>query len=132
MKVLVTGGTGFTGSHLTRRLLSRGHDVCVLDNQKGIACNELAAAGADIHVGSVTDSELLRKLVPGNEVVFHLAAAFRRVNLPKSVYYETNVTAMRHLLELAQDAGVWQAVETMVDSGKPAKLKGGKDRLLMM
>ena len=37
MKTLVTGGTGFTGSHLAKRLLDRGHEVVVLDNQKGIS-----------------------------------------------------------------------------------------------
>ena len=53
MNVLVTGGTGFTGSHLTQRLLARGDTVSVLDNQKGIACDELEANGAKITIGSV-------------------------------------------------------------------------------
>jgi nucleoside-diphosphate-sugar epimerase len=41
MKCLVTGGTGFTGSHLTRRLLQRGHQVVALDNQPGFFFDEL-------------------------------------------------------------------------------------------
>jgi len=110
MKVLVTGGTGFTGSHLTRRLLERGYDVSVLDNQKGLAHDELAAKGAKISLGSVTDYDLLKRVIAGQEVIFHLAAAFRRINLPKAVYYETNVTAMRRLLEFARESGVRKIV----------------------
>jgi nucleoside-diphosphate-sugar epimerase len=43
MNVSVTGGTGFTGSHLTERLLSRGHTVTVLDSQEGIVLDALRA-----------------------------------------------------------------------------------------
>lgn len=110
MKTLVTGGTGFTGSHLVKRLLSRGHEVVVLDNQKGIACPELEDLGAHIHLGSVTDDKLLRELIDGCEVIFHLAAAFRKINLPKSVYWDTNVSAMRRLLEIAEECGVRKIV----------------------
>ena len=45
MKVLVTGGTGFTGSHLTRRMLDRGYEVVVLDNQKGLFDDEFVKRG---------------------------------------------------------------------------------------
>ena len=110
MKILVTGGTGFTGSHLVNRLLSRGHKVVVIDNQKNIAYDELVKNGAQITIGSVADRSLHAKLVEGCEVIFHLAAAFRRVNLPKSVYWETNVDAMRDLLQTAQSAGVKKVV----------------------
>ena len=102
MKILVTGGTGFTGSHLVKRLLSLGHEVSVLDNQEGIVFTELKELGADLHIGSVTDEALLESLIEGREVIFHLAAAFRKVNLPKSVYKDVNVGGMRTLLELAK------------------------------
>ncbi|MFC1460950.1 NAD-dependent epimerase/dehydratase family protein [Verrucomicrobiota bacterium] len=110
MRVLVTGGTGFTGSHLTRRLLSRGHEVRVLDNQKGIAYEELAEKGADICLGSVTDEGMLKERSSGCEVIHHVAAAFRKVNLPKHVYRDTNVTAMRRLLEIAGENNVRKVV----------------------
>ena len=54
MKVLVTGGTGFTGSHLVRRLLDHGHDVVVVDNRKGLFYDELKERGAKIY-GVVTE-----------------------------------------------------------------------------
>jgi len=110
MRVLVTGGTGFTGSHLVKRLLSRGQEVVALDNQKGIAYDELVGNGAKIHIGSVTDENLVAKCVSGCEIVYHLAAAFRKVNLPKRVYWDTNVTAMQRLLETCRDKGVRKVV----------------------
>jgi len=110
MRILVTGGTGFTGSHLVKRLLAREHDVVVLDNQKGIASDTLERQGAALKLGSVTDADLVRECVEGREVVYHLAAAFRKVNLPKHVYWDTNVTAMRDLLEVCREKGVRKVV----------------------
>jgi nucleoside-diphosphate-sugar epimerase len=106
MKVLVTGGTGFTGSHLTRRLLQRGHEVVVIDNQLGLFFDELKQLGADIHIGSVTDRDLVKKTVKGCEVVHHVAAMFRKVNLPKKVYWDVNVEGTRVMLEASLKAGV--------------------------
>lgn len=110
MKILVTGGTGFTGSHLTRRLLHRGHKVVVIDSQRGLFCDELKELGAEIYLGSVTDADLVRKVTKGCEVVHHLAAAFRRVNLPKKIYWDVNVEGTRHILEAALKCGVGKVV----------------------
>ncbi len=108
--MLVTGGTGFTGSALVKRLISKGNEVVVLDNQKGIMHDDLVELGAKISIGSIADKELVTKCVSGCDVVFHLAAAFRKVNLPKSVYYDTNVTAMRQLLEICKSENVRKVV----------------------
>ena len=108
--MLVTGGTGFTGSALVKRLISKGNEVIVLDNQKGIMHDDLVELGAKISIGSIADKELVTACVSGCDVVFHLAAAFRKVNLPKSVYYDTNVTAMRQLLEICKAEKVRKVV----------------------
>lgn len=110
MKVLVTGGTGFTGSHLVRRLLQRGHEVRVLDNAPGLFHDELREAGAEIHLGSVADRDLVRRMVAGCEVVHHLAAAFRKINLPKTEYWQVNVEGTRHIAEACVDHGVRKLV----------------------
>jgi nucleoside-diphosphate-sugar epimerase len=109
-RILVTGGTGFTGSHLTRRLLERGHRVVVLDNQPGRFHEELTRLGAEIHLGSVADRDLVRRLTEGCTVVHHLAAMFRRVNAPKPAYWGVNVEGTRHLLDAALEHGVRRVV----------------------
>lgn len=111
-KILVTGGTGFTGSHLVRRLLSRGHEVSVLDNQRGRFYDELLRLGARITIGSVTDRDLVERAVEGQDVVQHLAAAFRKVDLPKRVYWQVNVDGTRFLLDASLRRGVAKFVYT--------------------
>jgi len=106
MKILVTGGTGFTGSTLTRRLLEQGHQVAVLDNQPGYFFDELKSLGAEITIGSVSDRDAVREVMRGCEIVHHVAAAFRLVNLPKQVYWDVNVEGTRYLMDAALDYGV--------------------------
>lgn len=110
MKILVTGGTGFTGSHLARRLLQKGHTVVVLDNQPGLFADELRGLGAEIVIGSVADQDLVKRVVQGCDIVHHVAAAFRKVNLPKKVYWDVNVEGTRYLMEAALQGGVQKFV----------------------
>ena len=105
MRVLVTGGTGFTGSHAVRRYLARGDAVRVLDSQKGAFFEELGQAGAAIQLGSVADREAVRRAVEGVELVHHIAAAFREINVPKDVYRSVNVDGTRIVAEEALRAG---------------------------
>ena len=104
-KVLVTGGTGFTGSHLVRDLVSDGYRVCVLARSAERA-RELLPAEAEIIEGDVTDAETIRRSVEGCDVVYHLAAAFREAGIPDSRYREVHVDATRMLLEAARAEGV--------------------------
>lgn len=105
-RILVTGGTGFTGFHLVKRLLEKGHEVITLDNQPGYFHDELKTLGAQIVIGSITDKELVNQLTEGCDVVHHLAAAFRKINLPKPVYWDVNVNGTRYALEAAAKSGV--------------------------
>jgi 2-alkyl-3-oxoalkanoate reductase len=105
MKVLVTGGTGFTGKALVRRLLEAGHEVVALDYKEGIKTQELRDWGAEVVLGSVTDREMVRQAARGVEVVHHLAAAFREMNVPDRYYHEVNVEGTRNVLEAAREAG---------------------------
>jgi nucleoside-diphosphate-sugar epimerase len=106
MKILVTGGTGFTGKALVRRLLDDGHSVIALDYKEGLKTQELREWGAKVVIGSVTDADVLQECIPGVEVVHHLAAAFREMNVPDSYYDEVNVEGTRVVLDAAYREGV--------------------------
>lgn len=110
MKVLVTGGTGFTGKALVRRLLDLGHEVVALDYKEGLRTQELRDWGAQVILGSVTDRDVVRRAMEGVEVVHHVAAAFREMNVPDSYYWEVNVGGTRNVLEAAFDQGVRKLV----------------------
>jgi len=110
MKVLVTGGTGFTGSALVLRLLDEGYDVRILDYKEGIRDEMLRGAGAEIVYGSVADPATVEKATIGCEFVFHVAAAFRELDVPDTFYKEVNVGGTRNVMEAAVTCGVKKVV----------------------
>jgi nucleoside-diphosphate-sugar epimerase len=110
MRILVTGGTGFTGKALVRRLLDLGHEVVALDYKEGLKTAELRDWGAGVIIGSVTDTAVVRRAMEGVEVVHHLAAAFREMNVPDTYYWEVNVQGTRNVLDEALRQGVRKLV----------------------
>ena len=108
--ILVTGGTGFTGAALVLGLLRKGHRVRAMDLKGGIRDQELTRHGAELIFGTVTDQEALNEASKGCQAVFHLAAAFRELAVPDSVYYEINVDGTRNVLEAAVSNGVEKVV----------------------
>lgn len=106
MRILITGATGFTGKALAKRLLNDGHKVVALDYKEGHKTNELRDWGVDVHIGSVVDRDVVERLMPGIEIVHHLAAAFRELNVPNSYYDEVNVGGTRVVLDAALRHGV--------------------------
>jgi nucleoside-diphosphate-sugar epimerase len=106
MRILITGGTGFTGTALVRRLLDAGHAVVTLDYKEGLQSGALRSRGAQLVTGSVTDPGVVDRCMKGVEFVFHLAAAFRELNVPNSFYDEVNVGGTRIVLEAARRHGV--------------------------
>lgn len=106
MNILVTGGTGFTGKALVRRLLDEGHRVRALDYKEGLKTDELRDWGAEVVIGSVTDRDVVERSMEGIEIVFHLAAAFRQLNVPNSYYWEVNAVGTRNVLGAAYDRKV--------------------------
>jgi nucleoside-diphosphate-sugar epimerase len=110
MKILVTGGTGFTGKALVRRLLDQGHQVVALDYKEGLKTQELRDWGAEVILGSVTDREVVRRAMRGVELVHHVAAAFREMNVPDTYYHDVNVNGTRNVLEEAIAHGVRKVI----------------------
>src|SRR5947209_6705612 len=117
MRVLVTGGAGFIGSHLVEKLLAASYDVVVLDDfndfyDPQIKHANTAGFARDVTVYHVDlrDSESVRNLFHREKVdaIAHLAA---RAGVRPSIqqprlYYDTNVTGTLHLLEAARVTGV--------------------------
>lgn len=111
MRVVVTGGAGFIGSHLARALLDDGHSVVVID-ELSTGFREHVPAGADFVEGSIVDGDLMREAVAGAEVVFHLAAARavgRSVEDPLTTD-KVNTQGTLTLLLAAREQGVRRVV----------------------
>ena len=105
MRILVTGGAGFIGSHLCERLIKDGHIVTAIDNfSTGRASNLANLRDADnftLVEGSILDTEILKPLIDATEYVFHLAAAvgvFNIVNNPLASLL-TNIRGTENVLE---------------------------------
>jgi NAD dependent epimerase/dehydratase len=121
MKVLVTGAGGFIGSHLVEGLLGAGHEVKALVryNSRG-HWGHLEQLSPDVRgklavtLGDIADPFLVRDLVAGCEVVFHLAAL---IGIPYSYhapgsYVATNVGGTLHVLEACRQARVGRVIIT--------------------
>lgn len=103
MKVLITGGAGFQGSHLAESLLKKGHDVTILNTFTEEKLSNIESFKDDVRVvfGSITDPVLVEKTVSGHDVVFHLAANInvdQSLKDPKS-FIDVNITGTFNILE---------------------------------
>ena len=103
MKVLVTGASGFTGSHLALELKARGHDVSGLVRSPGKArAKELQAAGIELAIGDLTDAQSVIDAAKGCDIIYHIAAAYREAKHPDEVYRQVNVGGTRNVLDAAE------------------------------
>jgi len=108
MKILVTGGAGFIGSHLCDKYTSEGHTVLCLDNFMSgnllnvrhlLDCNNFKLVKGDIR-----DRKLLDSLMQGVDTVFHLAAQIHvdRSYVEPTLTYQVNVMGTQNVLEAAR------------------------------
>ena len=107
MRILITGGAGFIGSHLTDRLVADGHQITILDNlatgRKENLSAHLGGESVNFVEGSILDVPLLNGLIKETEYIFHLAAAvgvFNIVNHPLDSLM-TNIRGTENVLESA-------------------------------
>jgi UDP-glucuronate 4-epimerase len=117
MRVLVTGGAGFIGSHLVEKLLATGHQVVILDDFNDFYAPQIKHANIEgvagdvaVHHVDLCDGESVRNVFRREKIdaIAHLAA---RAGVRPSIeqprlYYDTNVTGTLHLLEAARLTGV--------------------------
>ena len=107
MKILVTGGAGFIGSHLIKRLLNEGHEVHSLDNYStGNTNNHLSVKGftAIYTKGDVSKWDDILKLPTNFDVIFHLAGLLDVNNSlsDPNLYMQTNVVGVTNMLEFCR------------------------------
>ena len=106
-KILVTGGAGFIGSHVTKLLIEGGHEVVILDNlSKGH--RQLVHPKAKLVVGDINDPQKVSEALKGTNAVIHMAGL---IIVPESVkypelYVKTNVLGSVNLLDCMNKQGV--------------------------
>ena len=122
MKILVTGGAGFIGSHIVKQLLDAGHEAVVYDVQQSVVSTQSSAEEAESRQlkaesltfieGDVRDSKLLLESLSGVNAVIHMASF---ISVEESVadplkYMENNVLGTASLLTAMREAGVKKIV----------------------
>jgi dihydroflavonol-4-reductase len=106
VKAFVTGGTGFIGKHLVRKLRDRGDDVAALVRTPSKA-TDLRDWGVEIVEGDLADEDAIKRGVQSADGVFHVGATYK-VGIPKSEHaamYDANVRGTERVLDAATEAG---------------------------
>ena len=123
MRILVTGGAGFIGSHICKALLREGHEVVCVDNfdpyyDPAYKRQNLAGLDLELVEGSVTDSELLKKLCADCDFIYHEAAqAGVRISVENPMKsYKVNTEGTLKVLKAAMDSGVKKVVNASSSS----------------
>ena len=106
-KVAVTGGAGFIGSNLARRLISEGHEVVVVDDLSTGLISNVNQDNSTFYQVSITDAKSLNTALKDCQTIFHLAA---RGSVPRSIKnpvatHDVNATGTLNVLEAARESG---------------------------
>jgi dihydroflavonol-4-reductase len=114
MTVLVTGATGFLGSHVARLLAERSERVRVLvrPESAGRVAKSLPGKRVETVLGDLRDGSSLAPAMRGVDVVYHVAADYRLWARRPADIYDSNVAGTRNLLDAARRAGVSKMVYT--------------------
>lgn len=104
MKNLVTGATGFVGSHVAEKMIADGQNVTALARETSDT-SYLKQIGADIRYGTLTGPASLYEATKGIDRVFHVAAMTEEW-IPKEISWKTNVEGTANLLEASLENGV--------------------------
>lgn len=104
-RILVTGGTGFTGSHLCEHLVREGHRVRTIVRKPEKAAH-LIEIGVEIIPGDITEFETSLKATKDIDKVYHIAALYRQEGVPRKTFWNVNVSGTENLLKASVHSGV--------------------------
>ncbi len=105
MKVLITGATGYIGSHLVNRALSRGHEVKALV-VKNSPYQSLKANNVELVIGDLADNRALRTACSNVDVIYHAAGLLGKWGTSDQQLYPVNVEGVRNLIEACLDTSL--------------------------
>ena len=135
MKILVTGGAGFIGSHITEYLVQRGDNVTVIDNLKTGQTANLSKVNKNINFvnGDIRNYKLLEGLVNDTDGVFHEAAlaSVQQSFEMQDEYFDVNVNGTENILKLASEYGfkvVYASSSSVYGNPKHVPTKENHDR----
>lgn len=109
MKVLITGGTGFVGSHVCRQLMDGGHDVRLLVRSSDRArklYSDIVGSEPELVQGDITDCEVVKQAVAGCDAVVHAAAGTPMQIESVDKLFEVNVGGVKNIVGAALDQGI--------------------------
>ena len=110
MKIFITGGTGFIGGHVTRRLAQEGHELHCLVRETSDT-HSLTELGACLVPGTVNDAVALQKGMQGCDVLIHLANIYSFWEPDMSILPRVNVEGTRTVMQAAAVAGVKRVID---------------------
>src|SRR3954463_13981145 len=111
MRAFVTGGTGFIGSRVIKRLRDRGGEVVGLGATPSEA-TKLVDQGVELIEGDLSSDDAIKRGIEGAQGVFHIGAVYK-VGIPKkeqAPMWDANVKAPRRILDAAEEAGAQRIV----------------------
>jgi UDP-glucose 4-epimerase len=131
LRILVTGGAGFIGSHLVKALVKAGHSVRILDNFSTGSLENLSdiAGSVELVVGDVRSYDVVEKAVKGVDAVIHLAAL---IDVAESIekpdlYFDVNARGTYNIAKACKGVSVLVLASTCAVYGEPVKLPVAED-----
>lgn len=111
MSIFITGGTGYIGAHLLKKLTDAGEKIHVLVRSEKKATN-IKHPNVAIFEGDIMNKDSIRDAMQGCNKVYHLAAFAKVWAKDPKIYFDINITATVNILEVAQEIGVSKVIVT--------------------
>jgi len=123
MKIFITGGTGYIGSHLVKALVARGYIVHALCRSENKA-KQISGEGVEIFFGDLDKESKILEAMKGCDIVFHVAAIAKVWEKDSGRFYKINVEGTKNVLDAALECGVKRVIFTSTGGVYGASING--------